>query len=264
MDNELLVKSIREMCRLNNITPSQLESELNFGSGIISRWTKSCPSLDKIVAIADYFNVSVDEVIGRNINIEEDLPEYDIVLSLVDLTQNETLKWQKMKYKDNYKINDVDYEDAFEIYQDNVEIYETEYEGSYIFIVAQYVQETGKIYSLDITLFIQADNNSNPVLQDTSKSIKDLWLQVREKIIGIPDEFKSEKIKDEIINKAKELQSDDSNIQPNIDAIKENEEILDKLNTPEMKKLISVFSDPKMNETIKSVQKLVALYNKNN
>ncbi len=262
MDNELIVNSIKKLCDKNNIPIGQFEKEAGLSKGLISKWKEKPPSLDKIVAIADYFNVSVDEVIGRNINIEEDLPEYDIVLSLMNLTQNETLKWQKMKYKDNYKINDVDYEDAFEIYEDNVEIYETEYEGSYIFIVAQYVQETGKIYSLDITLFIQADNNSNPVLQDTSKSIKDLWLQVREKIIGIPDEFKSEKIKDEIINKSKELQSDDSNIQPNIDAIKENKEILDKLNTPEIKKLISVFSDPKMNETIKSVQNLVTLYNK--
>jgi transcriptional regulator with XRE-family HTH domain len=262
MDNELIVNSIKKLCDKNNIPIGQFEKEAGLSKGLISKWKEKTPSLDKIVAIADYFNVSVDEVIGRNINIEEDLPEYDIVLSLMNLTQNETLKWQKMKYKDNYKINDVDYEDAFEIYEDNVEIYETEYEGSYIFIVAQYVQETGKIYSLDITLFIQADNNSNPVLQDTSKSIKDLWLQVREKIIGIPDEFKSEKIKDEIINKSKELQSDDSNIQPNIDAIKENKEILDKLNTPEIKKLISVFSDPKMNETIKSVQNLVTLYNK--
>jgi transcriptional regulator with XRE-family HTH domain len=262
MDNELIVNSIKKLCDKNNIPIGQFEKEAGLSKGLISKWKEKTPSLDKIISIADYFNVSVDEVIGRNINIEEDLPQYDIVLSLMNLTQNETLKWQKMKYKDNYKINDMDYEDAFEIYEDNVEIYETEYEGSYIFIVAQYVQETGKIYSLDITLFIQADNNSNPVLQDTSKSIKDLWLQVREKIIGIPDEFKSEKIKDEIINKAKELQSDNFNVQPNIDTIKENKEILDKLNTPEMKKLISVFSDPKMNETIKSVQNLVTLYNK--
>ena len=67
MDNELLVKSIREICKSNNITPSQLEAELGFGAGLISRWTKSSPSLDKIVDIADYFNVPLDKVVGRSI-----------------------------------------------------------------------------------------------------------------------------------------------------------------------------------------------------
>ena len=64
MDNELLVKSIREICKSNNITPSQLEAELGFGAGLISRWTKSSPSLDKIVDIADYFNVPLTSCCG--------------------------------------------------------------------------------------------------------------------------------------------------------------------------------------------------------
>lgn len=260
MDNELLVKSIREMCKLNNITPSQLESELNFGAGIISRWTKSCPSLDKIVTIADYFNVSIDELIGRN--IEEKSSKYDFIDSLIDLTDIDVIKWSEVR---NYsKLEEVVYLLMLSEYK---KCYKTTYNDSNIFLL-KCENKSGKVRKIfkNYYFLIQPGENSSLILQKdiTQERLETFWEYIDENCSMTPDEKQSNKVKEEIINKAKELKLNNSNIQPNIDSIKENKEILNKLNTPEMKKLISVFSDPKMNETIKSVQSLIALYNKNN
>ena len=55
-----LVDRIRELANRRNMSLPQLETTLGFGNGTISRWKKSSPSADKLKAVADYFNVSVD------------------------------------------------------------------------------------------------------------------------------------------------------------------------------------------------------------
>ena len=195
MDNELLVKSIRETCKENNITPSQLENELGFGAGLISRWSKSSPSLDKIIDIADYFKISIDELIGRKIDstfLEED----SFLFTLMKFTKDKSLIWNIDK---NYLIKEIcnqSYEDIFGIYKDDTEIYNTSFNESTIFLVSQYDIYYGKMDDIDIALYIRPDNNSIPVLQNySSESLEDIWYEIRKGYKGIPDELKAEKIK---------------------------------------------------------------------
>ena len=51
----------------NNINASKLSKEIGISSGLISQWKKGLqkPSLDVVVKIADYFNISVDYLLGR-------------------------------------------------------------------------------------------------------------------------------------------------------------------------------------------------------
>ena len=244
MDNELLVKSIRETCKENNITPSQLENELGFGAGLISRWSKSSPSLDKIIDIADYFKISIDELIGRKIDstfLEED----SFLFTLMKFTKDKSLIWNIDK---NYLIKEIcnqSYEDIFGIYKYDAEIYNTSLNES------QYNIYYGKMDDIDIALYIRPDNNSIPVLQNySSDSLEDIWYEIRKKYKGIPDELKAEKIKSQIVNKGRDI------ILKNID-----NNILESMNTPELRKLISIFSDPKMIETMNSAQKIVNYVN---
>jgi hypothetical protein len=49
----------------------QLEVELGLGNGTISRWRSSSPNTDKLQKIADYFNVSMDYLLGRDITLNK-------------------------------------------------------------------------------------------------------------------------------------------------------------------------------------------------
>ncbi len=64
---------IRELAKQNGTSLPKLETELGFGAGTISKWDKSAPSADKLQAVADYFCVTVDYLLGREIpHVDQD------------------------------------------------------------------------------------------------------------------------------------------------------------------------------------------------
>lgn len=60
-----LVDKIRALANQRDMSLPQLEVELGLGNGTISRWRSSSPNTDKLQKIADYFNVSMDYLLGR-------------------------------------------------------------------------------------------------------------------------------------------------------------------------------------------------------
>ena len=60
-----LVEKIRVLARQRDLSLPQLEQELGLGNGTISRWRSSSPNTEKLQKIADYFNVSMDYLLGR-------------------------------------------------------------------------------------------------------------------------------------------------------------------------------------------------------
>lgn len=60
-----LYEKIKELAKQKNISIRQIEENLNWGNGVIRRWKKAKPSYDKLEAVADYFHVSVDYLLGR-------------------------------------------------------------------------------------------------------------------------------------------------------------------------------------------------------
>lgn len=58
---------IKELCAENDITINKLESELGMSQYSIGRWKNStCPTIDKISKIAEYFHVSIDYLVGAS------------------------------------------------------------------------------------------------------------------------------------------------------------------------------------------------------
>ena len=90
MDNNRIIDSIKKLCMQNNITITKLEEQLGMSQGLISRWAKSDPSLSKIVDIADYFHVSLDEVVGYHNVINDKFLE-----KLIQQTEDKTIQWNK-------------------------------------------------------------------------------------------------------------------------------------------------------------------------
>ena len=60
-----LLDRIKLLCDAKGETLASLERRMDFGNGTIRRWGDTTPSGDKLVKVADYFNVSVDYLLGR-------------------------------------------------------------------------------------------------------------------------------------------------------------------------------------------------------
>lgn len=59
-----LRERIKELCRKNGISMNQLEQELGFGKGYISKLGKSTPNILKIQQIANRLDVSIESLMS--------------------------------------------------------------------------------------------------------------------------------------------------------------------------------------------------------
>lgn len=66
---------VKELCKSRGISVIRLEEELSIPKNTIYQWKRISPSLEKIQAIADYFNVSTDYLLGRTDQKHIDEPE---------------------------------------------------------------------------------------------------------------------------------------------------------------------------------------------
>lgn len=60
-----VLERIQLLCKENGTNPSSLESELGFGKGTMYKWNKVSPNTDRLSAVADYFGVSIDWLLGK-------------------------------------------------------------------------------------------------------------------------------------------------------------------------------------------------------
>ncbi|MED1539125.1 MULTISPECIES: helix-turn-helix domain-containing protein [Bacillus] len=61
-----IVDVIKQLCQKKDISISRLEEEMGFGKNSLYRWKERQPSIDKVQKVADYFDVSIDFLLGRN------------------------------------------------------------------------------------------------------------------------------------------------------------------------------------------------------
>ncbi|MFL2028126.1 helix-turn-helix domain-containing protein [Loigolactobacillus zhaoyuanensis] len=73
-----IYQRIKELANEKNISIRELESELKFSNGTMSKWKESATS-EKLQTVADYFNVTVDYLLGNKKNSNLNKPkEVDI------------------------------------------------------------------------------------------------------------------------------------------------------------------------------------------
>ncbi|TKI43442.1 helix-turn-helix domain-containing protein [Bacillus mycoides] len=75
-----VVDVIKRLCKEQKITIAELERRIQLSNGQIRKWENQTPGIDKIQKVADYFNVSVDYLLGRTeqkIKDEEGFTEKD-------------------------------------------------------------------------------------------------------------------------------------------------------------------------------------------
>lgn len=59
----MLVNNIRKLCTSKGISIRQLEASLGFSNGIVGSWEAKTPAVTRVKAVADYFGVTVDELL---------------------------------------------------------------------------------------------------------------------------------------------------------------------------------------------------------
>ncbi|WP_138751879.1 helix-turn-helix domain-containing protein [Paenibacillus sinopodophylli] len=69
-----LVDTIKQLCKSNGTSISKIEKDLWFGHNTIYKWEKHSPSIEKVLQVARYLNVSVLQLIHNSDCIESSTP----------------------------------------------------------------------------------------------------------------------------------------------------------------------------------------------
>ncbi len=89
-----------------------LEAKLGFGNGTIVKWDKASPNTDKLTKVADFFNVSVDYLLGRDTCEEKETADGDPDENFTILSRN-AKKLSPEKRKQLLDIAKVMFEEEF-------------------------------------------------------------------------------------------------------------------------------------------------------
>lgn len=60
-----LVTRIKQLCANQHLSLHRLEMTIGLSKSSISKWDVNAPSIEKVLRVAQYFNVSVDYLLGR-------------------------------------------------------------------------------------------------------------------------------------------------------------------------------------------------------
>ena len=59
----MLSENIKKLCAARGITVAELERAVNLGNGLIAKWDTCSPRLNNAQKVADYFGVTVDDLL---------------------------------------------------------------------------------------------------------------------------------------------------------------------------------------------------------
>ena len=62
----MIYDNIKRLCSEEGISINALEDKLVIGNGVIGSWRNQNPSLMNMIKVADYFNISLDELVSRD------------------------------------------------------------------------------------------------------------------------------------------------------------------------------------------------------
>lgn len=65
MEKTPVLERVKQLAKKQGISIVELEEKLGFGRNSLYAWKNKMPSNDKLIKVADYFNVSLDYLVGR-------------------------------------------------------------------------------------------------------------------------------------------------------------------------------------------------------
>mgnify|MGYP001027782353 CR=1 FL=1 len=216
MNNEVLLANIRNLCKNKGVAIVTLEKHLGIGAGTISRWNKANPSFDKIMAIADYFQVSIDELAGRSV---EKRTEH------VDETTERIIQYLLRESKDEKNAGFWhDYEDEtpeaefmlekLAYRRNNGKLFYACDEDGYYLLEVCYQMDANFDYKTYLKLYLMPDERTEPVLEcESVYALRELYVYIMNEVQSREREKTSrEKVKrqkEQILKKIHEMNLED-------------------------------------------------------
>ena len=68
----MILDNIKRLCREHKTNITNMEKEVGLGFGTVYKWGKVSPSVDNLKLVADYFGVTVDDLLSDGNNTESD------------------------------------------------------------------------------------------------------------------------------------------------------------------------------------------------
>lgn len=164
MENTLIVNNIKHLCRQNGISVSSLEKQLALSPGLISRWSKVTPSLDRLIDISHFFNVSIDAIIGNQLNHSVESKEQQLIDLLLKKSISGQLQWHLLILDDdNPSIEFGQYILSLCGNTKDSDCFYTQFDNGLFLLQIIYAADNGNIESL--TLYTIPDKHTQPFLQ---------------------------------------------------------------------------------------------------
>lgn len=62
----MIYEKVKKLCKQKKVSIYRLEKDLGFSASTIVKWKKSIPAVDKLKAVADYLQVSIEDLLEDN------------------------------------------------------------------------------------------------------------------------------------------------------------------------------------------------------
>lgn len=273
LDNKILLENIKKLCDSKGIKITNLEKELGFGGGIISRWGNNAdPSLSKIIDIADYFHVTLDEVVGRNQIPDEN---YNFINLIIEQTKKRELLWNQyfgqpyqgercnIPEEINFIIPNFN---KYPNYQRRVEKIYSKCDNGYFILSCYFILQNDIIDKYELFFYIQPEGKKEGILQKCNQEqLFNLFKIIDcsmngESLQMLTDDFKAKYMQKHFINNYQESLNKVIQTKTQMDLLERDPNTicyLAQIDSPEIRQLIEVYTDPKMSEAIHNTQRII-------
>ena len=147
-------EQIKKICKKRGITISGLERELGWSNGVIGRWAKVSPSIDKIFTVASQLEVSLDELLGT-VRAAEDsnLEEKGIFEKIYDITEKKQLIWKQIAPEEKIQFEKAAV--SFRCGSGQIcKAYKADWGSGTILLTVFYEEDGGNINNLEMHLYL--------------------------------------------------------------------------------------------------------------
>lgn len=180
---EYLHQRIKEECRKKEMNVSQLEKELHFGAGSIAKWSQSVPSIEKVVAVAEFFGMSVDELCG----IKKTKEETKFVEKMIQKTMDGGLIWHLCCEREISYFKFSTTENLSEFYQ----IYVAAYDSGNFLLLSDENQERRLYINISNGVYYKQDAGDKELIE-LFAAIEEREEEIRRQIEMLKQQFMSE------------------------------------------------------------------------